>query len=65
MNAILTDRELCDLIERLEAASAALGDTFQFEARLAEFHDLADSAVSAMTAATQYLLELREAQHSN
>jgi hypothetical protein len=59
-NDIVRDRELRDLIERLEDACHALDATFLFEPTLDELRDLADDAAEVLRAATFYLLDLRE-----
>jgi hypothetical protein len=63
MNATLADRVLVDLIERVERAHGAVEAAFNFEPTPEELHDLMTDVVSALGAAGDYLLELREQQH--
>jgi hypothetical protein len=65
MNQILADRELHDLIERLENAHDAASAMWPAKPTWEDFHDLRESAVDALAAAADYLVQLREARHSN
>jgi hypothetical protein len=62
MSEILRDRQLCDLIERIEGALDVLCGRNLFDLDLT--WDEVDNIVDALRAAADYLLDLRERQHA-